>query len=232
MTVRSVVSLLVFLVNSTCLLADLTLPQLHHGHAMQLAIKSVRGHSVALAAQQNAPLLRMLRLRGGSSSTPIIGDNASTSRKSQQNRKRKGAGGVSDSESTIKHKNSNENGNIESGLDAEIEKIISNEDMFDVQGAVKEQSSGNGAFGAVGATPSRTKERTNLPRPNTMQIFREVSGSAIHFYDWPSANNSYFYSTDEDRTWRSLHVCVLISGSHAYKPRHVLCCFYGCIQTH
>jgi hypothetical protein len=78
-------------------------------------------------------------------------------------------------------------------LDAEIEHIISNEAMLDAQ-----EGGGAGAEG-----PAKALESSGLPRPDTMAIFREVSGSAIHFYDWPSANNSHFRSTDGDRTWTS-----------------------------
>ena len=78
-------------------------------------------------------------------------------------------------------------------LDAEIEQIISNEAML-------EDGGGGHAGAGGGATASKGR---GLPRPDPMQIFREVSGSAVHFYDWPSANNSHFRSTDGDRTWKS-----------------------------
>jgi hypothetical protein len=98
-------------------------------------------------------------------------------------------------------------------LDAEIEQIISNEAMLDAQEGGRAEAEG----------PAKTLESSGLPRPDTMAIFREVSGSAIHFYDWPSANNSHFRSTDGDRTWTSdRHHIIMDERAQVYDHEAVV----------
>jgi hypothetical protein len=112
-------------------------------------------------------------------------------------------------------------------LDAEIEQMINNQDMLDAGSALPAGASAGPQGGerpltvdvALQAAPNAPQKKVKkslgrLPRPNPMHIFRKVSGSAIHFYDWPSANNSYFLSTDEDRVWRSDRH-IIIKDEHA-----------------
>ena len=92
-------------------------------------------------------------------------------------------------------------------LDAHIESMISSNAMLDVDLAMTAIKTPPGYAATNGTKPGRKsnapKSIPRLPRPEPMKIFRQVTGSAVHLYDWPSANNSYFVSTEADRVWRS-----------------------------
>ena len=54
-------------------------------------------------------------------------------------------------------------------------------------------------------------------------LLSELSGSASHYYDWPSENNSYFYSADEDRTWRSdRHIIIMDEEATVFDPEDMV----------
>ena len=92
-------------------------------------------------------------------------------------------------------------------LDAHIESMISSNAMLDVDLAMTAIKTPPGYAATNGTKQGRKsnapKSIPRLPRPEPMKIFRQVTGSAVHLYDWPSANNSYFVSTEADRVWRS-----------------------------
>ena len=103
---------------------------------------------------------------------------------------------------------------VKEDLDAEIEQLISNQDMLEVEGGGRQVEGWE-----VKGKERRDRVVSRLPRPNTMEVFREISGSAIHFYDWPSANNPHFHSTDEDRVWRSdRHIIYMDKTAPIFNP--------------
>jgi len=144
-------------------------------------------HLAAMA--RPSVMVSQLRLRGGAKKTGSVKAPAAAGAATERGagtKVRKKKGGLF--QLTAEH--------AAPELDEEIESIISNQDMLDVEGGGVKLGWGDGPARQIVEKPNP------LPRPNTAAIFRAMSGSAIHYYDWPSDNNSHYYSTDEDRTWR------------------------------